>query len=67
MTWIITVATEFVADFISKWLVELVTEVIVGFVREIVIVAIAAWIGENIAQLMALLAAYLKTLVPAFN
>lgn len=67
MTWIITVATEFVTEFLSKWIVELVTEIIIGFVREIVIVAIAAWIGENIAQLMALLASYLKTLVPAFN
>jgi hypothetical protein len=67
MTWVITVATEFVADFLSKWLVELVTEIIIGFVREIVVVAIAAWIGENIARLIALLAAYLKTLVPAFN
>lgn len=67
MTWVITVATEFVADFLSKWIVELVTEIIVGFVREIVFVAIAAWIGENITQLMALLASYLKTLIPAFK
>lgn len=67
MTWIITVATEFVADFLSKWIVELITEIIMGFVKEIVIVAIAGWVGENITQLMALLASYLKNLVPAFN